>query len=342
MQVAALQHRCCIPGGGGRSGSTGRASSRDLAVLICRRCVCPSSALWPRTAEHELDPVPVLQSSLCSTGGVWMEAEPLQAELKGGPGCCQGIAARWVQRGALGRGPMPWGRAAAERTSRLRLHPVPPEQHPESCSGDGASHLPPAPGWGSTATICTRTGHHSHNLHQDRASHHHLHQDRASQPPSAPGRGSTATICTSMGQQAPHPPTCPISPMLQTQSPGNAHPSRASSQHLLQQPPNSDSSTKPSAMHRCNASSTSPPCPPRPGDPRVTLSPPTRPQGLSPHLKGPGSVRSRLAGDAHGTFSAWLTHTPVTDLPGAAAAAAGARSMAVGAVEGLAFMGGWG
>jgi len=299
--VAALQHRCCIPGGGGRSGSTGRASSRDLAVLICRRCVCPSSALWPRTAEHELDPVPVLQSSLCSTGGVWMEAEPLQAELKGGPGCCQGIAARWVQRGALGRGPMPWGRAAAERTSRLRLHPVPPEQHPESCSGDGASHLPPAPGW-----------------------------------------GSTATICTSMGQQAPHPPTCPISPMLQTQSPGNAHPSRASSQHLLQQPPNSDSSTKPSAMHRCNASSTSPPCPPRPGDPRVTLSPPTRPQGLSPHLKGPGSVRSRLAGDAHGTFSAWLTHTPVTDLPGAAAAAAGARSMAVGAVEGLAFMGGWG
>lgn len=202
--MAALQHRCCIPGGGGRSGSTGRASSRDLAVLICRRCVCPSSAPWPRTAGHELDPVPVLQSSLCSTGGVWMEAEPLQAELKGGAGCCQGIAARWVQRGALGRGPMPWGRAAAERTSRLRLHPVPPEQHPESCSGDGASHLPPAPGWGSTATICTRTGHHSHNLHQDRASHHHLHQDRASHPPSAPGQSITATICTRTGQHSHH------------------------------------------------------------------------------------------------------------------------------------------
>lgn len=199
--MAALQHRCCIPGGGGRSGSTGRASSRDLAVLICRRCVCPSSALWPRTAGHELDPVPVLQSSLCSTGGVWMEAEPLQAELKGGAGCCQGIAARWVQRGALGRGPMPWGRAAAERTSRLRLHPVPPEQHPESCSGDGASYPPSAPGQSITATICTRTGQHSHHLHQ--------HGTTGPSPPNLPHQPHAADSeprqCSPLQSQQPAP-----------------------------------------------------------------------------------------------------------------------------------------
>lgn len=62
---------------------------------------------------------------------------------------------------------------------------------------------------------------------------------------------------------------------------------------------------------------------PGPGTPGLCLtalprapSPPTPLQESSPHLKGPGSVRSRLAGNAHGTSRVVLSHRPdVTDLP---------------------------
>lgn len=56
---------------------------------------------------------------------------------------------------------------------------------------------------------------------------------------------------------------------------------------------------------------------PGPGTPGSCVTAlPGAPSPPAPHLKGPGSVRSRLAGNAHGTSGVVLSHRPdVTDLP---------------------------